>query len=284
MSTTNPVSDARPSPLAGKWYPASPERLAQSIDAFLDQADVAPVEGRIVGALAPHAGHRYSGAVAAHAFKRLRGESVDVVAVVGPSHYPYRGPILTTGHDAYSTPLGDVPIARDVLDALRAEVALETVRDDQEHSLEIELPFLQRALGAFQLAPLTLVSQTLATAQSLGAALARALAGRRALLVASSDLSHFYPQGIATQLDAAVLSAIEDFDPAAVIRAEDEGRGFACGRGAIAAVMFAAHALGADTARIVGYATSGDVTGDYSQVVGYGAALFIASRPASGDV
>lgn len=283
MSARDPVSDVRPSPLAGKWYPGSPERLAQSIDAYLDQAEVAPVEGRIVGVLAPHAGHRYSGAVAGHAFKRLRGEAMEVVAVVGPSHYPYRGPILTTGHDAYSTPLGEVPVARDLLDTLRTEIALETVRDDQEHSLEIELPFLQRALGAFPLVPLALVSQSLATAQALGAALARMLDGRRALLVASSDLSHFYPQGIATQLDAAVLSAVEGFDPAAVIRAEDEGRGFACGRGAIAAVMIAARALGADTARVVGYATSGDATGDYSQVVGYGAALFIASRQASED-
>lgn len=283
MSATGPVPDVRPSPLAGKWYPGSQERLAQSIDDYLAQAEVAPVEGRIVGVLAPHAGHRYSGAVAGHAFGRLRGEEIEVVAVVGPSHYPYRSPILTTGHDAYSTPLGKVPVAHELLDALRAEITLETVRNDQEHSLEIELPFLQRALGAFRLLPLTLVSQSLATAQALGAALAHALNGRRALLVASSDLSHFYPQDIATQLDSAMLSAVEDFDPAAVIRIEDEGRGFACGRGAIAAVMFAAHALGADTARVVSYATSGNATGDYSQVVGYGAALFIALRQASED-
>jgi len=271
------ANDIRLSPLAGKWYPANPDALARSVDAYLSQADVPPVRGRIVGVLAPHAGHRYSGAVAGHAFAPLKGLAFDVVAVVGPSHYPYRSAILTTGHAAYRTPLGTVPVAHDLLDALSADLQLEQIRDDQEHSLEIELPFLQRALGAFRLLPLALVDQSLAAAEALGAALGTLLADRQALLVASSDLSHFYPQAIASRLDSVILSAVEDFDPAGVIRAEDEGRGFACGRGAIAAVMLAARALGADTAQVVSYATSGSGTGDTSQVGGYGAALFVAS-------
>ena len=184
---------------------------------------------------------------------------------------------MTTGHDAYNTPLGTVPVAHDLLDALRSDISLQAVREDQEHALEIELPFLQRALADFRLLPLALIDQSFALAETLGAALGQLLSGKKALLVASSDLSHFYPQGAANELDTALLSAVEAYDSAGIIRAEEEERGFACGRGAIAAVMIAAQALGADSARVVGYATSGDVTGDYAQVVGYGAALFFAS-------
>jgi AmmeMemoRadiSam system protein B len=274
MNATHRLQDVRPSPIAGRWYPADPLRLARSVDDYLDRASVPPVNGRLIGVLAPHAGHRYSGPVAGYAFKAVRGLSVDVVALVGPSHYPYDAPIVATAHDAYETPLGLVPVDRAALTALQRTLPIRLVRTDPEHSLEIELPFLQRVLGEFRLIPLALVDQSYALAQRLGQALAELLAGQKALLVASSDLSHFYPQTIARCLDQTVLDAVARFDPAEVIAAEEKGTGFACGRGAIATVMIAARQLGADTAQIVGYATSGDVTGDTSQVVGYGAALF----------
>lgn len=274
MNATHRLQDVRPSPIAGRWYPADPLRLARSVDDYLDRASVPPVNGRLIGVLAPHAGHRYSGPVAGYAFKAVRGLSVDVVALVGPSHYPYDAPIVATAHDAYETPLGLVPVDRAALTALQRTLPIRLVRTDPEHSLEIELPFLQRVLGEFRLIPLALVDQSYALAQRLGQALAELLAGQKALLVASSDLSHFYPQTIARRLDQTVLDAVARFDPAEVIAAEEKGTGFACGRGAIATVMIAARQLGADTAQIVGYATSGDVTGDTSQVVGYGAALF----------
>jgi hypothetical protein len=157
---------------------------------------------------------------------------------------------------------------------------IQPLRADTEHSLEIELPFLQRVLGDFRLIPLALVDQSFEMAGQLGGALAEVLADQKALLIASSDLSHFYPQPVAEVLDRAILDAVAAFDPRGVIEAEEHGRGFACGRGAIAAVMIAARALGADQALIVDYATSGDVTHDYGQVVGYGAALFYQATPA----
>ncbi|HNB55299.1 MAG TPA: AmmeMemoRadiSam system protein B, partial [Anaerolineales bacterium] len=144
---------------------------------------------------------------------------------------------------------------------------------DPEHALEIELPFLQHVLGEFLLIPLMLRDQSWETAHAVGEALAFALRGRDALLVASSDLSHFYPQFTAYPLDAEILRRIEALDAEGVIRANEEGVGFACGRGAIAAVLWAARRWGADQARVVGYATSGDVTGDFDKVVGYGAAV-----------
>ena len=274
MSAPHLYQDVRPSPIVGRWYPADPLRLARSVDEYMAQADVPALDGRLIGVLTPHAGHRYSGPIAGHAFKLAQGQDAEVVALVGPSHYPYDAPVVTTAHEAYETPLGQIPVDRAALAALGEAVPIKAVRTDPEHSLEIELPFLQRALGEFRVIPLALVDQSYEMAQVLGQALADTLAGARALLVASSDLSHFYPQSVAHKLDGVILDAVARFDPAAVIQAEMNGSGFACGRGAIAAVMIAARALGADAAQVIGYATSGDVTHDYQQVVGYGAAAF----------
>jgi AmmeMemoRadiSam system protein B len=119
--------------------------------------------------------------------------------------------------------------------------------------------------------------QSVRVTQALGLALARVVGNRNALLVASTDLSHFYPQAEANKLDKEMLRRIESFDPVAVLQAEGEGAGFACGRGAVAAVLWAARELGGDHVQILKYATSGDVSGDYHQVVGYGALVITKS-------
>ncbi len=272
---TAAYSDVRPSPLAGRWYPANSQALTQMIDGFL--AAVHPVEppGRIVGLMAPHAGLYYSGQVAAHAFALLRGLSPAIVAVLSPSHHPYPAPLLTSAHDAYLTPLGAVPVDTAAVQALGQRIQLLPVRQDSEHSLEIELPFLQRVLDdEFSLLPVMLIDQTPDTAQELGHALAQVLGDRPALLVASSDLSHFYPQAVANSLDRAILDRVAAFDPEGLFAVEEAKKGFACGRGAIGAVMWAARELGADSAAVVNYATSGDVSGDTDRVVGYGAGVF----------
>jgi hypothetical protein len=267
--------DARPSPIAGAWYPGSASRLASEIDSYVSAATVEPVPGRLVAVMAPHAGYRYSGPVAGHAFKLLGGMTLETVAVVSPIHRPLSmAPAFTTAHQAYQTPLGTIPVNHDAIDALRAAgLTIEAVRMDAEHSLEIELPFLQRTLeGPFDLIPLMLHDQSAESAEHVGHALASVLEGRDALLVASTDLSHFYSQEQANWFDRAVLACVEAFDPAGVIELEATGKGFACGRGALAAVMWAARDLGADSAVVLNYATSGDTSGDYSRVVGYGAA------------
>ncbi len=273
------VTDIRPSPIAGLWYPGSAPDLRALVDEYLRSADVEPPRGQVIGVMAPHAGYRYSGPVAAYAFKLLEGMDADVVAVVSPMHHPYLSPVLTTGHQAYRTPLGVVPVNRDLLSALAKRVKMEPVRMDQEHSLEIELPFLQRVLaGDFTLIPIMLRDQSPETARELGHALAEVLRGQRAVLVASTDLSHYYNQATANVLDKAFLEGVAAFDPDGLFEIERRGRGFACGLGAVAAVMWASKELGADRAEVVRYATSGDVTGDYSQVVGYGAAAFYRSE------
>lgn len=271
--------DVRPSSIAGAWYPASPTALAESIDTQLNAVELPPHEGEIVGVIAPHAGHRYSGQVAAYAFRCLASIQPQVVAVVSPLHYTYPGRVLTTGHSDYATPLGEIPIDKDLIDKFGSSLAarggpeLERVRNDQEHSLEIELPFLQRAIQApFRLLPIMLKDQTRSTSESVGHALAEVIAGESAVMVASSDLSHFYPDSVARQLDRAMLSHIEAFDPVGVLAAEELGEAFACGKGALASVLWAAKDLGADRVKLLKYATSGDVTGDQASVVGYASA------------
>jgi len=269
------MSNVRSSPLAGKWYPGKPDSLAQSIDAYLNDAQPSSIPGELAGVVAPHAGHRYSGAVAAYAFKPMQGLEVDTVAVIGPMHHMVDAPLLTSGHDAYWTPLGEIPVDREAVEALieTCTVPITPVFHDPEHSLEIELPFLQRVLKNFKLIPIMIRDDSAAVCLALAEALATVLSGRRHLLVASSDLSHFYPQSAADRYDDYMLAQIESFDPLAVLRAEADEKGFACGRGAIATVLAATQKLGAKGVKVVKHATSGDVTGDYSSVVGYGAAL-----------
>jgi AmmeMemoRadiSam system protein B len=233
----------------------------------------------------------YSGPVAGYAFAAVRNLQPDVVAVVAPMHYPYPQPLLTTAHAAYHTPLGDVRVHQEAVtrlsEAVERRLGFPIVQapNDPEHSLEIELPFLQHIYpDGFQLIPVMVREQTVQAAQALGESLAGLvqaggpLEGKRLLLVGSTDLSHFYPQKTAEALDSEMLEQVAEFNPQGVIRIEDEGKAFACGRGALAAVMFAAKALGADRAVVLRHATSGDVTGDLDQVVGYGAAAFIKSN------
>jgi AmmeMemoRadiSam system protein B len=270
--------DIRPSPIAGTWYPGHPEILTRDLNQYLEQAQVQTPSGKLWGVVAPHAGYRYSGPVAAYAFKCLRGLQPDLVAVVSPLHSGHPAPLLTTAHEAYETPLGtvevDAPAVSELTHALQERLGygLTRVHRDSEHSLEIELPFLQHILGEFRLLPVMVRDQRALVAKALGQALAETLQERQALLVASSDLSHFYPQQTASELDTEVLRRLEAFDPQGVMDVEEERAGFACGRVAIATVLWASKQLGANRVSILHYATSGDVTSDFGSVVGYGAA------------
>ena len=277
--------DIRPSPIAGQWYPSSSTRLAANVDGYIDAAKLPELTGEVIAVIAPHAGHIYSGPVAGYAFAALRGMKPDLVSVISPMHYAYPSALLTTAHQAYQTPLGAILIDQVALDKLDSNLkeelglSLTRVRSDPEHSLEIELPFLQRILKeGFRLLPVMVRDVKPHVTRGLGRALAKTLQGCNAILVASTDLSHFYPQKVAETLDTEMLHRIEAFDPEGVLMAEDEGKGFACGRGAVAAVLWAAKELGADQVKILHHATSGDVTGDYTQVVGYGAAVVTRSR------
>ena len=274
--------DVRPSPIAGKWYEADPDMLARTVDGYLEEAQLPELEGEVIAVIAPHAGHSYSGAVAGYAFAALRGSRPDLVAVIAPMHHPYSEPLLTTAQDAYFTPLGNVAVDKDALQELNAMLVsdlgsgLAPVQHDPEHSLEIELPFLQRALSSsWKLLPVMVRAREPRVSEKLGKALAQVLRQQSSVMVASTDLSHFYNQQTALKYDRAMLHAIESFDPEEAFDLERAGKGFACGLGAFTAVMWAARELGANKIKMLRHATSGNVTGDYSSVVGYGAAAVL---------
>jgi len=277
-----PVAPIRPSPIAGTWYEGHPSKLAAEVDRYIREASLPDYSGKVVAVIAPHAGYLYSGPVSGHAFAAVHGLDFDLVAVLSPMHAYYREPLLTSSHEAYTTPLGKIPVDHAIMaeiDALlRSDygIGITPIANDREHSLEIELPFLQRALlGDFNLLPIMISEQTNEIARSLGSVLAEVLQGRNALLVGSTDLSHFYSQEDANKLDHEILHQMENFSPENILDAEKSGKGFSCGRGAVAAILHAARGLGANTVKILNYATSGEITGDYSSVVGYGAAVVL---------
>lgn len=281
----SPQNRIRESVIAGTWYPGDPAALKSAIQDYLDavpepegpKLPAAPPTALIV----PHAGYRYSGQVAACAYKRIRNAAFDTVFIIAPSHRArFSGASIYDGA-GYRTPLGVVPIDREAVTALvRSDERIRYVPEAhaQEHSLEIQLPFLQTVLGDFKLVPLVMGDQSLATCQWLSEKVASAAGGKPALIVASTDLSHYHPYETAEKLDKVVLDRVAAFDPEGLNRRLASGDCEACGGGPMVAAMLAARRLGADAARVLHYANSGDVTGDKSRVVGYMAAAFWKSN------
>ncbi|MCU0248881.1 MAG: AmmeMemoRadiSam system protein B [Vicinamibacterales bacterium] len=271
-----PQPARRASAVAGSWYPGHPATLLSAIDGYLGHvSDV--VVGDITALVAPHAGLMYSGPVAAHAYRQLAGRTYDVVVLVGPSHHIGFEGVAIVSRGVFETPLGDIAVSADDADTIIATTPVVCelpAAHRQEHSLEMQLPFLQRLLPGVPIVPLVMGHQSRAAIAALSEGLASAMASRRALLVASSDLSHYHDSRRAAMLDRIIVDAVDRFDPEAVERALARDPGHACGGGPIVSVMRAARALGAADARVLCYADSGAVSGDTSAVVGYCAAVF----------
>jgi AmmeMemoRadiSam system protein B len=267
----------RRSVIAGTWYPDDPKRLRAMIDGFLACVPKQRLEGKLVGLVAPHAGYVYSGQVAAHAYAQLSAGAFSRVIVVSPVHRSYPGSFAVTEMAYYETPLGLVPVDGDLIQAIERHITLRRVPQDSEHSLEIQLPFMQCVLGDFRLAPIMMGDQDWQSASQLGRALAQALDQEDTLLVASTDLSHFHSYDVAVSLDQLVLDRITAYDPEGLSRTLVMHKAEACGGGPVAAVMVAAEQQGADRAVLLKYMNSGDVTGDRSSVVGYAAAALLRS-------
>jgi hypothetical protein len=274
----------RPSPIVGTWYSANPSQLRNAIAAYIDDAQNPDLPGEVVGLVAPHAGYIYSGAIAGHAFKTVQGRTFDCVCVLSPMHQYYPQPLLTSAHSAYRTPLGEIPLADAKIDQIQNKlsekigIGLTPIAKDGEHSLEIELPFLQIALeGGFTLIPIMLRDQSPQVTQALGEVLAEVLDADSCLLVASSDLSHFFTKSQANQLDKKVLDALVEFSPQGLFDLKDRGQGQACGLAPMAALLWASAQMGATDVTLLKYDTSAATTGDTSSVVGYGAAAI--TRP-----
>jgi AmmeMemoRadiSam system protein B len=217
----------------------------------------------------------YSGPVAAHAYRLLQRRAFECIVLIGPSHYvSFEGASLWPA-GAFDTPLGLLRIDEDTASAIGRSCPLIQELPEahgREHSLEMQLPFLATYAADVPIVPIVMGWQTRDCAFTLADGLAAALAHRRALLIASSDLSHFYDAVTAASLDEQVLDTIEPVDAEKLMALLERRPDHACGGGPMVTVMRAARALGAESGRVLRYADSGDVSGDKSSVVGYMAA------------
>lgn len=275
VRSINPEDIRRPV-VAGAFYPANAHALASQVDQFLENAKLVAIDGEPVALIAPHAGYIYSGQVAAYVYKQIMGKDFEMVVVIAPSHREYLEGISVYNRGGYETPLGVVEVDVDLANAIigqHEQIYFTLLGHQEEHSLEVQVPFLQRTLGEFKLVPIVMGGQRYESCVILGDALGETLRNRRALIVASSDLSHFYPYDRAVELDRAVMDSVATFRPEELAERLAAGRCEACGGGPIIAAMLAARNLGADRSRVLMYANSGDVTGDREGVVGYLAAV-----------
>lgn len=265
----------RESVIAGTWYTSDPVMLKRELAGYLDRANPPALEGKLVGLVAPHAGYRYSGGVAAWSYKLLSKDMFDRVLIMAPSHRAaFTGASISVA-DGYRTPLGIVPLDRELIDEFRKYSGLiqyNPPAESGEHSLEIQLPFLQVVLGAFRLTPLIMGTRAPEFCLSLSEIIAQTCGTKRVLLIASSDLSHYYPAETARRMDGVCLKLLEAFDPYALAIAVENQKTEACGAGPIITMMHAGRKLGANRCKVLNYANSGDVTGDTTGVVGYAAA------------
>lgn len=285
--------DIRAPAVAGMFYPEDAGELRRNVATLLEAAAPQYSDQSIVAAVAPHAGYMYSGPVAAYTFKTLQAcyptgaapppttdQFSPTVVVIAPSHheaFPYIS--VFTGH-AYRTPLGEVPVAQELAEALAA--ADEYIMADwrghlREHALEVELPFLQVIWPQFRLVPVVMGQQDWELCKLLGEHLAALAHETPLLILASSDLSHYHSYDDAIEIDARFIEHLRAFDPEALHYALEEEVCQACGGGPVVAAMMAARTIGADTVDVLRYQNSGDISGDRSTVVGYVAATFGAS-------
>jgi hypothetical protein len=260
--------------VAGAWYPGRAADLLKEMEGYLELAVSPPPLGPLVALISPHAGFRYSGPVAAHGYSLLRGCGARTVVLVGPSHRHAFAGIAVWARGAFETPLGRIPIDESL--AARLVGAGGTLREDpmphqDEHSLEMQLPFLQHLVGQLRIVPLLMGRQTREEVDHLAEVLGGILPGREdVLLLASSDLSHYEPATVANRLDSRVVGDVERFDAEGLMRRLEDHPEHACGGGPMVAVMKAARLLGARDAAVLRYADSGDAgERDKSRVVGY---------------
>lgn len=287
----------RPAGVAGSFYPAEPAALTAMMDTMLAQVPAQTIDGQIVAAVAPHAGYPYSGPVAAYTYAALKGRGFKRVVVIAPSHYEAFGFTSVYDGDGYATPLGVVPVDRAFVQKLvkmdstiqLSERGHKATAQGAEHALEVQLPWLQRVLGNFTLVPIIMGDQSYENSRALGVALAKLIhdeekaRGKNApaehegetLILASSDLSHYHTYDEAERIDHKTLGALQVWDYLNMSRNFETRVWEACGGAPIVAAMIAAERLGANDARVLKYANSGDTAGDHSRVVGYSADIFV---------
>ncbi len=275
----------RPPVFAGAFYDADPERLTAQIDAYLKDAGAPPAAAKDARVLiCPHAGYIFSGPTAAYAYRAVQGRPVTTVVIVGTSHqYPLDGASIYL-KGAFETPLGTVAVD----EALASRIAKASgfsyvaAAHEKEHSVEVQVPFIQRVLPGVKIVPIVLGYPTRSNVSALAKGLGEALAGPGVLIIASTDLSHYLPKEKANAADAKTIDLVRKADAGAIADRCARGENMMCGGGGVAAALAAVKKLGAPRVEVLHYADSAAVTGDTSGVVGYlAAAVSVGPPPAA---
>jgi len=259
---------------SGQFYPASPTVLKDTVNGFLKNVDQKKLPGRMVALISPHAGYIYSGQVAAYAYRQLEGENFDTIILLGASHQvPVRGASINT-EGWWETPLGKIKVDSEFAKEVASRNKLFSFDEkahDPEHSLEVQIPFLQMALKDFKIVPIIFNESSPEFCQLLASAIVNSKGKRKILIVASTDMSHYHSYGKACLIDGVTIRDLESYDLDGLMNHLASGKIELCGGAAVITTLMAAKALGANSIKLLKYANSGDVTGDKDRVVGYGA-------------
>jgi AmmeMemoRadiSam system protein B len=278
--------EIRPPAVAGFFYPRNADALASDIDNMIESAGASTPAGSVRVLVSPHAGYRYSGQVAAQGYRIVRGKRYHTAVVISPSHVEHFDHSAVYPGGGYETPLG-IAKTSEALSRRMASVndrVIASARGHeqghlmrQEHALEVQIPFLQQSLGGFELVAVVMGDQSWDNCVALGEALRTMVDDPGVLIVASTDLSHFYNAAQANRLDREFREVLSGMDPKALYNAVGEGRCEACGAGPVIAALMATDELRDRAFVALDLKNSGDVTGDLSSVVGYLSAVITAA-------
>jgi AmmeMemoRadiSam system protein B len=273
--------------VSGIFYPSNPFELRKTIEqSFLDRkfgpGTITMSNGRrrIFGLVSPHAGYAYSGSVAANGFCQISNMEFETIIITGPNHYGIGSGIATMRGTSWETPIGKVELNDEFIDRISKDsiIDVDDFSHSRDHCLEVQLPFLQYMRNSnFNIVPIILMLQDIETAKEVGKLISRTMKteNTKGLIIASSDFTHYEPNAEAHRKDLELINAISSLDVTAFYETLERLDISACGYGAIASVMIAAKELGATRGELLRYATSGDVTGDTSSVVGYASIIFV---------
>ena len=267
--------------VSGMFYAGTARELEEQIEWCykhkLGPGDIPRVNSKglreIVAIVAPHAGYYYSGPVAAHAYKELADDGIfDTAVILGPNHTGYGYPVSLWVGAGWNTPFGEVEINKELGQRLLGQVikADETAHI-HEHSIEVQLPWLQHLYKKVKIVPITMLAQDIETARMVGKAISQA--GDNLMIIASSDFTHYEPHSVAMERDGSVIEAIVALDEEELYRRCVSLNCTMCGYGPVASAIVAAKEMKAKKASLLKYATSGDTSGDFSRVVGYGSVV-----------
>ena len=270
--------------VAGMFYPKEREELKTVIrDCFLHSfgpGKVPPAanDENILGVICPHAGYMYSGPVATNSFYSVSSQKPELVIIVGPNHWGIGCGVAAMKEGQWQTPLGNVEVDTESaiqINKITKVIELDFFSHTRDHSLEVQVPILQEVYShKFKILPIILINQDYRTAKEVGSAIAKIANTKKTMIVGSSDFTHYEENSYAHKQDKALIEPILDLDVEGFYKILQENQVSACGYGAIASTMVACKELGAKKGRLLKYATSGDVTGDKSSVVGYASIVF----------